>query len=195
MQPQFLLGTAALRRPGATAPAGQHRWRPCATTRWWAYWPALRASSETAFSSEAPPSSPSFAEIIDYSLKGVRTPIRCLAVGELLADALAVRIGQSQPLVVQGRARRTTDQADSQGGRAEEEERRSDPGALAGAPGAGLLLLQLSGRVDRQNPDGVGGGEPGVRASAHAASGPGGHIRPGAPLLRLSVSSAERSLM
>ena len=97
-------------------------------------------------SSEAPLSSPSFAEIIDDSLTGARTPTRCPAVGEFLADALAVRIGQSQPLVVQGPARRTTDQADSQGGRVEEEERRSDPGALARAPGAGLLLLQLSGR-------------------------------------------------
>src|SRR5215475_13027450 len=42
------------------------------------------------------------------------------------------------------------------------EERRFGIGALAGAPGACLLLLQLSGRVDRQNPHGVGGGEPGV---------------------------------
>ena len=64
--------------------------------------------------------------------------------------------------VVQGPGRRTTDHADSHADRAEEEERRSDPGTLAGAPGADLLLLQLSGRVDRQNPHGVGGGEPGV---------------------------------
>src|SRR6266487_3539962 len=87
---------------------------------------------------------------------------RCLAVGELAADALAVGGGQSQPLMVQGPGRRTTDHADSHADRAEEDERRSDPGALAGAPGADLLLFQLSGRVDRENPDGVGGGEPGV---------------------------------
>ncbi len=42
------------------------------------------------------------AEIIDDSLKGVRDAHRCLAVCELLADALEVGVDQSQPLVVQG---------------------------------------------------------------------------------------------
>ena len=59
---------------GCGAPLGQRRWRTCAATRSWAYLPALRASSETVCSSEAPPSSPSFAEIIDDSLKGVGRP-------------------------------------------------------------------------------------------------------------------------
>ena len=67
--------------------------------------------------------------------------------------------------------RRATEHADSHVGRAEEEQRRSDPGTLAGAPGADLLLLQLSGRVDRQNPDGVGGGEPRRTAPCRPRSG------------------------
>jgi hypothetical protein len=83
-------------------------------------------------------------------LKGVRTPTAAFAVGEFLADALAVGVGQPEPLVVQGPGRGITDHSDSQADRAEEDECRSDPGTLAGAPGADLLLLQFSGRVDRR---------------------------------------------
>ena len=73
---------------------------------------------------------------------------------------------------MQGPARRTTEHADTDRTRTEEEERRFDPGTFASTASAGPHLLQLSGRVGRQNADGAGGGEPGVRASAQAASGP-----------------------
>ena len=65
-------------RARSRRPASQHRRRTHAATRSWAYWPTPRASSETVCSSELPPSSPSFAEIIDDSLKGVRAPTAAL---------------------------------------------------------------------------------------------------------------------
>ena len=78
-----------------------------------------------------------------------------LAAGQFRADALPVRVGKLQTLVVEVAEDATTDEAHEQRGRSHDRQDQADTGAGLGAALAQLVLLDLAVLVDDEHTDGA----------------------------------------